>query len=79
MAALLALDIYEPDTPRAGELLAAIAAKLGVEKIDPGPGERHVMVHVGMAWQRAHDLAEQALDEMGDDGRLVVRVLTPPQ
>jgi hypothetical protein len=74
---VLALDIYEPDTPRARELLAAIAAKLGLEKIDPGPGETHVMVGLQMEGTRAHELAEQALDEQSDEGRLIVRTLTP--
>jgi hypothetical protein len=76
MPGVLAFDIYEPDSPRAAELLAAIAAKLGVEKIETQPRDRHVMVYVP-DWERAYRIAEEALDE-GDEGRMVVRPLTPP-
>jgi hypothetical protein len=51
--AVLALHVYEPESPRAAELLAAIAAKLDLEEINPGPGVRHVMVRVQMEWRRA--------------------------
>jgi hypothetical protein len=73
---VLALDIREPGT-RARELLDAIAAKLGLETIDPAAGQTHFMVAVNMAWERAYEFAEQALDEQGDEGRMIVCVLTP--
>jgi hypothetical protein len=50
MSSALAIDIYEPDTPRARELLAAIAARLGLEKIEPDAGDTYVQVLVDMEW-----------------------------
>ena len=75
---VLALEIYEPGTPRAHELLAAIAAKLGLDYINVDSDQRHVMLGLSMEWSAAFELAEQALDEAGDEGRMVVRPLTPP-
>jgi hypothetical protein len=66
---VVALDIYEPDAPRARELLAAIGATLGVEKIAPARGQTHYRIGLNMAWERAHEFAEQALDEEGDEDR----------
>jgi hypothetical protein len=40
--AVLVLHVYEPDTPRSAELLAAIAAKLDLAEINPGAAVRHV-------------------------------------
>jgi hypothetical protein len=44
--AVLVLHVYEPDTPRSAELLAAIAAKLDLAEINPGAAVRHVTVPV---------------------------------
>jgi hypothetical protein len=76
-ATLLDLDIYEPASPRLPELLAAIAAKLELPQIDPGPGARHVTLGVDMDWERAYHLAQQALDEQGGDAPAVVRPVPP--
>jgi hypothetical protein len=71
--AVLALHLYEPDTPRSAELVAATAAKLDLEEINPGAAVRHVTVPVQIERSRAYELAEHALDEQGGQGRLVVR------
>jgi hypothetical protein len=76
---VLAIDIYEPDTPRAVELLAAVAAKLGLEQIDPGHGETYVHVHTHMEWHHAYEPAERALDEAGDEDRMIVRPIMASQ
>jgi hypothetical protein len=68
--AVLALHLYEPDTPRSAELLAAIAAKFDSRKSIPA---RHATVPVQIERSRAYGLAEHALDEQGDQGRSVVR------
>jgi hypothetical protein len=75
MAGVLAIQVYEPGE-RADELLACIAAKLRLERLpDPiSEGPIHVLVDDHPASVEA---AEDALDEAGDDGRLIVRVLTP--
>jgi hypothetical protein len=44
--AAVVLHIYEPDTPRSAELLAAIAAKLDLAETHPGAAARHVTVPV---------------------------------
>jgi hypothetical protein len=77
MAGILAIQVYEPGE-RADELLAGIAAKPHMERLpDPiSEGLIHLPVDDHPASVEA---AEDALDEVGDDGRLTVRVLTPPQ
>jgi hypothetical protein len=74
---VLAIDILEPGD-RADELLATIAAKLGLEKIDPH-GDTYVQVHTGMPWDRAYELAEQALTAAGDEDRAIVRPIMTSQ
>lgn len=68
----LAIDILEPGE-RADELLAAIAAELHLEKIDPH-GEPYVQVIVELDWDEGFRLAEQALDDAGDEDRDIVSV-----
>jgi hypothetical protein len=77
MAGVLAIEVVEPGE-RADELLAAIAGALYYERIVSNwqPWE---IIHVPVDDQPAAvEAAERALDEAGDEGRLIVRVLRPP-
>ena len=76
MAGVLVIEVYDPGE-RADELLAAIAAKLRAERLEPDPtGRISVMVE---DWDIAYEAAQDALQETGDDGQLIVRPLRPPQ
>jgi hypothetical protein len=76
MTGMLALEVVEPGE-RADELLEAIARKLDFERIESAQQPWELIdLHVNDL-QAAIEAAEDALDEMGDDGRYIVRVKRP--
>jgi hypothetical protein len=76
MPGILAIEVHEPGE-RANELLAAIAAKLHFEQIQTN-GRPNEIIHLFVPdHPAAVEAAEAALDDAGDEGRLIVRVLRP--
>lgn len=72
------LDIYEHGD-RADELLAAVREMLGLwERLVPNEGPDRVTVAVPDV-EEAWKVIETALDDAGDEGRLIVRLQHPPR
>lgn len=72
------LDIYEHGD-RADELLAAVREMLGLwERLVPNEGPDRVTVAVADV-EEAWKVIEAALDDAGDEGRLIVRLQHPPR